>query len=266
MHYSNLHTHTVFSDGKHSAEENVLAAIEAGMESLGFSDHSDTACDQSYCMKTAQYDEYIACVRDLQQRYAGQLPIFAGMELDAYSDIPAQKLDYLIASVHYILSDGKCHPIDHSLIQQQTCAREVFGGDRVAMAAHYFDLLTNHVRRCRPTLVGHFDVITKFGFMPEDDPAYRTLARQALEQIVDICPYIEVNTGAIARGCRDVPYPAPYLWDALLDCGARVVLGSDSHDRKNLCFHFDETVHALKQAGFRNIWAFNGKYYESRDI
>lgn len=266
MRYSNLHNHTVFSDGRHTPEENVLAAIEAGMESLGFSDHSDTPCDQSYCMKTPQYDAYIACIDELKDRYAQKLRIFTGMELDAYSEIPTQKLDYRIASVHYILENGKCYPIDHSLPQQQACAAEVFGGDRVAMARHYFQILTEHVRRCRPNLVGHFDVITKFGFMPEEDPAYRAAARQALEQIIPVCPYIEVNTGAIARGCRDIPYPAPYLWDTLKACGARPVLGSDSHDKKNLCFYFDQSVALLKQAGFDRIWVFTGTDYESRDI
>ena len=50
MRYSNLQTHSVFSDGKHSLEENVRSAIEKGMCSLGFSDHSFTPCDTSYCM------------------------------------------------------------------------------------------------------------------------------------------------------------------------------------------------------------------------
>ena len=36
----NLHTHTVFGDGKNTAEEMVRAAIAAGCGSLGFSEHS----------------------------------------------------------------------------------------------------------------------------------------------------------------------------------------------------------------------------------
>ena len=37
---SNYHTHTVFSDGANTPEEMVLAAIDLGLESIGFSDHS----------------------------------------------------------------------------------------------------------------------------------------------------------------------------------------------------------------------------------
>lgn len=36
----NLHTHTTFCDGKNTAEEMILAALELGMDSLGFSGHS----------------------------------------------------------------------------------------------------------------------------------------------------------------------------------------------------------------------------------
>ena len=37
---SNVHTHTVFCDGADTPERMVLAAISAGMDTLGFSHHS----------------------------------------------------------------------------------------------------------------------------------------------------------------------------------------------------------------------------------
>ena len=40
-------------------EENVLSAIEKNMLSLGFSDHSYTGCDISYCTDHASYSEYL---------------------------------------------------------------------------------------------------------------------------------------------------------------------------------------------------------------
>ena len=62
---------------------------------------------------------------------------------------------------------------------------------------------------------GHFDVITKFSLMPEADDAYRTIAADALKEVLKICPYIEMNTGAISRGWRKTPYPASYLLDVV---------------------------------------------------
>ena len=43
MTLQNLHTHTVFSDGKNTPEEMVLGAVRAGCTSLGFSEHSPLA-------------------------------------------------------------------------------------------------------------------------------------------------------------------------------------------------------------------------------
>lgn len=258
MRYSNLHTHSTFSDGKHTLEENVLSAIEKNMISLGFSDHSFTAPDTSYCMKEEQYDAYLETIAVLKAKYSRQISLFSGMELDYYSSLDTSRFDYIIASVHYIVKDGICHPIDHSAKQQTDCIKLAFDGDIFAMAQCYFDMLCEHVERTKPTLVGHFDVITKFGLMPEDDERYQRLASQALKRLIKTCPYIEVNTGAIARGLRKTPYPNPYLFDVLLKSGGEVVLSSDSHHKDNLIFHFDETVKLLKLAGFDHICAFNG--------
>lgn len=292
MRYSNLHTHTTFSDGKHSPEENVLSAIEKNMLSLGFSDHSYTGCDTSYCTDPASYSEYLETIRQLKQKYSDQIALYAGLELDYYSvmsHIPVfskslgngimdntyidrtklgfsmdeiKKYDYLIAAVHYIIKDGICYPIDHSPEQQLDCIQNAFNGNVFDMAQFYYDTLCEHVEMIKPTYVGHFDVITKFSLMPESDERYRDLARNALRRIIKTCPYIEVNTGAIARGWRKIPYPADYLLQTLLEEGGKPVLGSDSHDKNNLIFHFDETVKRLKQIGFSHVYIFNGNNFE----
>lgn len=266
MRYSNLHTHSVFSDGKSTLEENVLSAIEKGMCSLGFSDHSFTACDVSYCMMPEQYDAYLKEIARLKAVYADRIPLYAGLELDAYSECDREQFDYLIASVHYLVLDGVCHPIDHSAQQQRTCMAQGFGGDVLAMAKAYYDLLTAHVEKVKPTFVGHFDVITKFSLMPEEDPRYLQIAGEALERVLKTCPYIEMNTGAISRGVRTVPYPQVQLLEILRDNGGEVVLGSDSHHRDNLIFGFDACVQTLKMMNIDHISVFNGKGYEQISI
>lgn len=262
MYYSNLHTHSTFSDGKHSLEENVLSAIEKNMMSLGFSDHSFTACDTSYCMSKDRYADYLQTITHLKESYADQIPLYAGLELDYYSELPQAHYDYIIASVHYIIKNGICYPIDHSPEQQHDCIENAFDGDVLAMAKCYFDMLCEHVEHVKPTVVGHFDVITKFSLMPEDNESYREIARQALRRIIKTCPYIEVNTGAISRGWRKVPYPNHYLLQTIREEGGEVLLSSDSHNKDNLTFYFDETVEILKQAGFDHICVFNGKDFD----
>ena len=258
MQYVNLHNHTVYSDGIHTMEENVESAIQKGMYALGFSDHSYTPCDESYCMKPQIYSAYLQEISKLKEKYKDQIRIYTGVELDYDSDPDTTAFEYCLASVHYIVRNGKTYPIDHSLAQQEICCEELFGGDRLAMAKCYYDQLTEHVKRCKPTFVGHFDVITKFSYMPEEDPRYRELAAIALEEVVKVCPYIEVNTGAIARKCRTTPYPARFLLEKMLALGAKPVLGSDSHQKENLIFWFDEAIALLKEVGFTHVARFEG--------
>ena len=58
MRFSNLHTHTLYSDGKGTVRENIESAIKKNMISLGFSDHAYTYCDESYCMMLSDYEKY----------------------------------------------------------------------------------------------------------------------------------------------------------------------------------------------------------------
>ncbi len=262
MQYGNLHTHSVFSDGTHTLEENIRSALEKNMASLGFSDHSFTPCDPSYCMHLEQYAPYRQELQRLKAKYADRLPVYTGMELDAYSELPGEGYDYLIASVHYLIPGEQWYPIDHSLQDQENCIRQGYGGDVLAMAQAYYDLLCWNVERSKPDLIGHFDVITKFSLIPEEDPRYRRMAAAALERMLAVCPYVELNTGAISRGWRKTPYPGSYLFDTVKACGGHFVLGSDSHNKDNLIFGFDQAVADLRQAGFDHIARFQGSGYE----
>lgn len=264
MRYCNLHNHTVFSDGIHTMEENVASAVAKNMLGLGFSDHSYTPCDPSYCMHPEQYDAYLRSIAALKQ--SSPIPIYAGLELDRYSQVDCSVYDYIIASVHYIIKDGICYPVDHTPQQQRTCVRDAFGGDALDFAKCYFDLLGEHVARVKPTVVGHFDVITKFSAMPETDDRYRAVAADALKEILKLCPYIEMNTGAIAKGWRRTPYPGEYLLDTIRENGGKIVLGADSHRAENLIYWFDEAVELLRSAGFDRIAVFNGKGFDSMPI
>lgn len=258
MRFSNLHTHSVFSDGKNTPEEIVLSAIEKNFISIGFSDHSDTPCDQSYCMKLPQYPEYFRTVRELNKKYADRIDVLLGIELDYYSEIDRADFDYVIGSVHYLCEEnGTCHPIDHSLAQQETCIAEMCGGDRFDLAKRYYDILVEHIARTRPDIVGHFDVITKFGLYDDAHPTYLSIATEALDEVLKHCPVIEMNTGAISRKRRDLPYPAEYLLRRILEKGGEITLSADSHAAETLDCFFPESVEILRRVGFDHTVYFD---------
>lgn len=253
MRLSNLHTHSTFSDGRDTPRAIARAAYEKGFLSLGFSDHSYTPCDPSYCMTPERYPAYFRDVRALREEYRGRMDILCGLELDFFSECERADYDYIIGSVHYLCAGGRCYPIDHSRQQQLDYIDEVCHGDRVGLARRYFDMVVEHCEKNRPDVIGHFDVITKFGLYDDAPDAYCRAAEEALRAALAICPRAEVNTGAIGKGLRTVPYPADFLLRTLLQAGGEVLLGADAHQKEKLDCAFPEAVRRLRSIGFDHI-------------
>ncbi len=253
MRFSNFHQHTTFSDGKNTAEEVIQSAIARGMEAIGFSDHSHTAIDESYCMMPDRYDAYFAECRRLKDAYKDRIRIYTGLELDYYSEVDRASFDYLIGSVHYLYVNGVCHPIDHSRAQQLTYIETECGGDRLRFAKDYYDLLVRHMEKNRPDIVGHFDVLTKFGLINETDPAYLRIAHDAIDRILPHVKVFEMNTGAISRKVKDTPYPHTSLLDHIREGGGEIILGADSHAADTVDCYFSECTDILRAHGYDHI-------------
>ena len=112
---ADFHLHSLFSDGKNSPEEVVLAAIGKGMTAIGFSDHSWTPFDESYCMKRERISDYMLEIARLKRKYRGRIKIFCGIEQDYFAGLPAGGFDYVIGSVHYVKVRGEYLPVDHDI-------------------------------------------------------------------------------------------------------------------------------------------------------
>ena len=97
-----LHVHTTYCDGKNTPEDLVLAALNRGMKCIGFSGHSYTFFDESYCMSKQNTARYRAEIAALKEKYKGKIKILCGVEQDYYSEEPTVGYDYVIGSVHYI--------------------------------------------------------------------------------------------------------------------------------------------------------------------
>lgn len=263
MRFSNLHQHTTFSDGKNTAEEIVLSAIERGMESIGFSDHSHTKIDESYCMLPNDIVAYHKEIDRLKEKYANQIKIFKGIELDYYSTVDRKDYDYIIASIHYLYDGKRFYAIDHAIEHQLDYIKDYCNGDKNILAKDYYDLLIKHVKNCKPDFIGHVDVITKFGIYDEDNEKYKEIAKNAVREMIKYCNVFEMNTGAISRKKRTLPYPERFLLEEILSLGGEIVISADSHASDTVDFYFKECVEILKDAGFKYFLKFDGeKFYK----
>ncbi len=240
----NLHTHTVFSDGRDSPRELADRACALGFTVLGFSDHSYTSIDTEYCMKRELLPRYRNAIRALQTEYADKLHILFGIEQDYFADDPPYGYDFVIGSVHYVEKDGQFLPVDHSPRVFMKNILRLYAGDVYAFCADYYRLVRGVAERTDADVIGHFDLCSKFNegdlmFSPED-ARYKNAAIDAADALLETCLPFEINTGAMARGYRSCPYPSDPLIEYLAAKGARFVLSSDCHDTEYLDYAFSD--------------------------
>ena len=80
-------------------------------------------------------------------------------------------------------------------------------------------------------------------------------AMGAMEALLRRDVLFEINTGAMSRGCRTSPYPAPSLLRALRERGGRICITSDSHSEGTVAFAFRQAGELALACGFRETWA-----------
>ena len=167
-----------------------------------------------------------------------------GVEYDAYSTESTAPFDYAIGSAHYLKVGEKYYPIDCSEEGFRTLVKEGFGGDYYAAAEAYFSLMSAYADRADISVIGHFDLIAKYNegnaLFDETHPRYLSAAKKAADRLLAAGKTFEINTGAIARGYRSVPYPTPAILAYLKERGARFVLSGDAHAPENVGFAFDD--------------------------
>lgn len=252
MRMYNYHTHTTFSDGANSPEEMVCAAIKLGFDSIGISDHSVTEFDLSWCLAPEQTKVYVETIHELKRKYAGQIRVYCGLEQDAFSPPPPKGVEYLIGSVHWLKAGETYVSVDESREVLQTVIREMFAGDCDALAEKYYGCVGAFAEDPGVSVIGHFDLITKFDetaplFLPTE--RYTAAWQNAAKRLIEAGKIFEINTGAMARGCRSVPYPAGEILEYLGEHGAKVLLSSDCHNTASLNFGFEKAQVLAKQYG-----------------
>lgn len=241
---SDFHVHTVFSDGKNTPEEMVLAAIDKGMACIGFSDHSYAEEDLDFCMTKENIEVYRKTIAALKEKYAGRIRIFCGIEQDLYADVPAEGYDYVIGSVHRVKAGDTFVTVDHNTEVLVDGVNRYFGGDFYSLAEEYFRAVSVLADMDRIDIIGHFDLPTKFNeggrFFDESHPRYVAAWKAAADRLLPKKIPFEINTGAISRGYRTQPYPAEPIREYIREKGGSFLLSSDCHKAENLCFGFDE--------------------------
>ena len=254
---NNYHTHTVFCDGKNTAEEMVEAALQGGAREIGFSGHSYLEDDPSWTMNPETEKLYIKEIERLKEKYKGRIDILLGIEQDFYSLPKGPSYEYSIGSVHCLYRDGHYISLDESPEKLREAVSLYYGGDPYLLAEDYYEKVSEVYDRTGCDIIGHFDLITKFNevypLFDTGNVRYRKAAERALERLLSSPAVFEVNYGAISRGYRTSPYPENFILSAVKSAGKPVILSSDSHSAETVLFGFSEGERLLRDMGLERL-------------
>ena len=262
----NLHTHSTFCDGRDTLTEMVEEAIARGFHSIGFSMHSYMSFSDYFNITAEEAVEkgkrYRAEAKRLKELYRGRIDILCGEEAEMYSDVDRTEYDYLIGSVHYVKKDGVYIGFDRDAKRVTEIVNTYFSGDGMAFARAYYENLCELPAHGKYDIVGHFDLVAKLnegcGFFDESSKEYLSYAFEAIDALKGKIPFMEINTGAVARGYRSVPYPTLPLLKEIKRQGFGILFTSDCHDKRFFDHAFDDAAALALAAGYT-------EYYVLRD-
>ena len=268
---SNVHVHSRWCDGLNTITEMTEAAIRLGFSDIGFSSHSAVSFDPEF-HGISCYEGYREEIYTLNERYAGQINLLCGIEQDMLSEIDRSLFDYIILSAHYFRpKDGRIDTIDSSPEQLEATFRERFGGNGIDMAEDNFSFIADEVKKRKPDIVGHYDVITKFNknmrFFDETGKAYQDTALAYLDEIIDCTAgyggMIEINTSGMRYKETGYPYAGtPFMLKRMLERKARVIITADSHETVYLNYKYDEAAELLRANGFKTMTVLKDRKFQ----
>ena len=218
----NLHTHTTrCRHASGSESEYVQAALDAGLKTLGFSDHTPCWFPGDYYshmrMYPEQLPEYADTVRALQKEYAGRLEIPLGLEVEYYPKFFPDLLPRLRdAGIEYMLLGQHWNGNEIG---------EVYNGrptEDESMLRQYCDQVIEAIQTGLFTYIAHPDIMNYVG----PDAIYRKHIRRLCKEAAACNIPLEINLLGLDTKRH---YPNRSLLATAAEAGCHVVLGSDAH-------------------------------------
>lgn len=250
------HAHTEFCDGKSSAEEMILAAIELGAGEIGLSPHSPVP-GENWCIRNENLALYKKKMKVLKEKYKGEIRVYMGIEEDYVSSTDTKDFDYVIGSVHAITVNGENLWVDLSASEVRENVNKYFHSDPYKYTEAYFERVSDVYEKTHCDIIGHFDLVTKFlekdPLFSLNDERYLKQKESALNSLLNTPAIFEVNTGAISRGYRTMPYPDDFVLQRIKESGKPVIINSDSHSKETVLFGIEKEQKRMDSLGIKYL-------------
>lgn len=238
-------------------EEYLAEAEKKELCEIGFADHFPLGLLNysprvQVTMNPEELADYIRQVEELKKKSA-MVTVKTGIEVDYLpgtekklgSLLKEYNFDYVTGSIHFLGDWDFTHPV---------YADDYKNRDLGKLYRSYFELVWDLCRSGLFDIIGHIDVVKKFGYRPAEDlEPYWIKTAQILKE-TGTC--FELNTAG-----RDAPvgefYPDRRFLEICFAEGAAVTLGSDAHGAEQVGRYFPEALQLLESVGYRELAVFN---------
>jgi len=236
-------------------EDYAQQAIQKGLKEIGFSDHAPllSHCDPTVTMDRDQLPDYCAMIEQVRDRMQDKLKILVGIEADfltGYEEQTAEMLksysfDYVIGSVHFIQEWAFDNPAEKTGWDNK---------DTNKIYRQYFEALRSSAQTGLFDIMGHIDLVKKFGHRATEDISEDIL--QTAEVFKQAGVAIEINTSGLRKPVKEI-YPSLALLKFFCEKNVPVTFGSDSHAPEEVGYAFDQAVALAKEAGYKEYVTFS---------
>ncbi len=273
----NFHTHTHYCDGSSAPEEYIRAALDAQLLSLGFSSHAPVPFENQFAIPDhEQLAAYVAEIRALEEKYAGQIRVYLALEADyipgvttAFSKFKQDYgLDYIIGSVHMVRNMGEefwfIDGPDRSVWEEGL--ENDFGKDIRKAVTTYYRQLNEMIEKQQPDIVGHLDKIKMHNqdrYFSESEPWYRALVSESLELIRKCGSIVEVNTRGLYKKRSNALFPGKEILKEMHGLKIPVTISSDAHDPSEIILAYDVAENTLQDCGYKDVMVYTGSGWEA---
>ncbi|MFP4057155.1 MAG: histidinol-phosphatase HisJ family protein [Candidatus Brocadiia bacterium] len=235
-------------------EDYLQRGIELGLEAVGFSFHLPVPIPTDYKVNITreELDLLVRQVEELRESYRDDIPVLLGGEADYLPGsereveelVAAYPFDHVIGSVHFIGEWAFDHPAEVARYDEWDL-RELY--------ATYFRLLCDAMGTGLFDIVGHVDLVKKFGHRPAGEPSQLIAGVCETARSCDLA--VEINTAGLDKPVGEPYASAPFV-RGCFQAGVPICFGSDAHAPGEVGRYFDQAVALARSAGYATYARF----------
>lgn len=258
---ADFHLHSSFSgDSDTPMEQMIQRGIELGLSTMCFTEHMDMdypyARPEDEGMFDLNTDSYLYDLLKYKNKYADRINILFGVEIGVQPQLRRElavyaknhDFDFIIASSHVC---NHKDPYEPSFYEGRT--------DEEAYREYFASVMDNLKIFSNFDVYGHLDYVVRYGKTKDAEYTYRKyqdLIDPVLQKLIDMEKGIELNTGAIRYGLKELN-PCNDILKRYRELGGEIVtIGSDAHNPAYLADGFARASQILMECGFQYYTTF----------